>query len=505
MTPLRGMIAVFVYTAYLLIVTVYPFEIASDFPNKLSGFGTSFLSTFPTSVDQLAMRNLIKKFILAIPFGILLYYLWSSLKRTKASAVFYACVCSVLINFFYELCQVFFAGRHASAIDLLSKTVGSFCGTLSAGFCPTGVSEQVRWVWWKVEKPKIPLFIALMLAVFPAVAFALQYPWFNFRNWDPRFSLQIGNEATGDKPWLGKIYLAALYNRALSRDEIARHFQWGFSPAERTSTGQEGPVALYMFNEGTSNTLHDMSTFGPPLDLIFIPGSHVRWLPDSNGIEILQPTVVQSHGPATKLFTAFTAMSELSVEVWINPANITQTGSARIIAFSRDWWTCNFMLAQMRGDLVFKVRTPFSGREGGRVTLQTDDSFLTTETFHIVATYKHGIERLYVNGREHTPPVDTADTMIGFAVRRTPIAKIAYSFFYFFPLACISAIVFSIQRRRVSTTFLLPLAIGTGLLSLTEIFQAMAFHRPLDLPLLGYGTLSAMTGALSGIAFAQER
>jgi VanZ family protein len=506
MTPWQGIIAAFVYTAYLLIVTLYPFEFTSDFQEKLEAFQASFLSTFPTHVDQLAMSNLIKKFILSVPLGIFLYYPVNTLKRTKLTTIFLACIFGLLINFFYELCQAFYAARHASAVDLLSKTVGAFCGTLISAFCLTRVPEPAKRVWRKAELAEVALFLAFIWAIFPGVAFALQYPWFTFRNWDPRFSLQMGNEATSDKPWLGKIYLAALYNRELPADEIARHFRRGFSSAGQTSVKREGLVALYAFNDGAGHTVRDTSGFGRPLDLTVSPGSHFRWLPDSNGIEIFQPATVSSHGPATKLFTALTATSELSVEVWITPANITQTGSARIISFSRDWWSCNFMLAQMHANIVFRVRTPLSGGEGGAVYILTNDHFLTTDRIHLVVTYKDGLQRLYVNGREHIDPVDmAADTMVGFSVKKSPTAKIAYSFFYFFPLASCLAGALSTQRQGSIATCLLPVAIGAGLLSMTEIFHAVAFERPLDLPLLGYGVLTATVGALTGIAWVDGR
>src|SRR5262249_43832436 len=158
----------------------------------------------------------------------------------------------------------------------------------------------------------------------------------------------------------GKIYLAALYNRILSADEISYHFQSDFSSGAMTSSEREGLVAFYTFNEGTGNTVRDISRYGSPLDLTFFPESHVQWLSDSNGIEILQPAILKSHGPSTKLFTAFTISSELSIEVWISPANIMQTGPARIIALSRDWWNCNFRLVQDGADIIFPLRTPFS-------------------------------------------------------------------------------------------------------------------------------------------------
>ena len=48
-----------------------------------------------------------------------------------------------------------------------------------------------------------------------------------FSNWDPNYSLVIGNEAAMSPTFLGEIMLVALYNRALHHDEIHRNFDAG--------------------------------------------------------------------------------------------------------------------------------------------------------------------------------------------------------------------------------------------------------------------------------------
>lgn len=42
----------------------------------------------------------------------------------------------------------------------------------------------------------------------------------DFSTWNPRFLLLLGNEATKDYPWLGEIYLMAIYDRALTSSEV---------------------------------------------------------------------------------------------------------------------------------------------------------------------------------------------------------------------------------------------------------------------------------------------
>lgn len=48
----------------------------------------------------------------------------------------------------------------------------------------------------------------------------------DFSNW-ASYPLILGNELTGDRTWLGKIYLVAIYNRSLTPDEIIRNYQAG--------------------------------------------------------------------------------------------------------------------------------------------------------------------------------------------------------------------------------------------------------------------------------------
>jgi hypothetical protein len=61
-----------------------------------------------------------------------------------------------------------------------------------------------------------------------------------FNNWDAGHRLALANELTNDRPWLGELHLAAIYDRALSRDEVGRNFAAGaggaFAPSEPTKT-----------------------------------------------------------------------------------------------------------------------------------------------------------------------------------------------------------------------------------------------------------------------------
>ncbi len=52
----------------------------------------------------------------------------------------------------------------------------------------------------------------------------------DFTNWDTSYPLVVGNELTGDRPWLGTLHLVAVYGRALSGGEVAQNHSVGATP-----------------------------------------------------------------------------------------------------------------------------------------------------------------------------------------------------------------------------------------------------------------------------------
>lgn len=46
--------------------------------------------------------------------------------------------------------------------------------------------------------------------------------------WSPTYQLALGNESTGGSPWLGKIYLAAVYCKKLAPDEVQKNYGAGY-------------------------------------------------------------------------------------------------------------------------------------------------------------------------------------------------------------------------------------------------------------------------------------
>ncbi len=69
-------------------------------------------------------------------------------------------------------------------------------------------------------------------------------------NWSTSYSLALGNEVTGGRPWYGAFHLVALYNRDLAPSEIKRHFRLGpDAPTEPPKTAPEIHPNARLFEE----------------------------------------------------------------------------------------------------------------------------------------------------------------------------------------------------------------------------------------------------------------
>jgi glycopeptide antibiotics resistance protein len=488
------------YIIYVLTLTLHPFDFSGSSAIHVTEFLQGFLVVSPLAIRAAATKDFAQNVILFLPFGVLLFlYCCRKIsQRSRTVTLLIALGAGGALSLSVEVSQLYL-GRHSSVADVLANSLGSGLGALILSLSPVGVRMAVGRVFDKLVMSKVFLFCILMYGAVPLVLTILQTPWPNFRMWDSSFPFQLANEATLDRPWLGRIYLVAIYNRGLSATEIATNYRSGFSTDATEKRVKNGLVALYTFAEGGGEIVHDVSGAGDPLNLLIVPTAHVNWLSAPNGIEVAQPAIIKSQVPADKLVNAFRDVDELSIEAWFAPSNLKQHGPARLASFSGDLSRHNFTLGQQGRDVMFWLRTLISGAVGGGAGLQTRESSLTLDVSHVVATYNQGLQRLYVNGNEYPNKLDvTKDVVIAFGAKKTVLAQIGYGFFYFFPVCLFVAAFLSTRNGAFIGTFLTAVATGTGLMAITEIVQSLLFNRTVDFLLIGYGLIIAILGSLVG-------
>jgi len=164
-------------------------------------------------------------------------------------------------------------------------------------------------------------------------------------------------------------------------------------------------IALYEFKVGSGNTALDSSGIDPSMNLT-LSGSY-EWL--SNwGIQFNAPAAGQQPGKAqaspsdsSKLKKMIGLTGEYSIEAWVVPANVAQTG-ANIVSYSSgpgDTATRNFTLGQNADEYEAYNYSTTSVDHSGMPVFATANQNLVATLQHVVLTYDPTSGRqIFING-----------------------------------------------------------------------------------------------------------
>ena len=110
-----------------------------------------------------------------------------------------------------------------------------------------------------------------------------------------------------------------------------------------------------------------------------------------------------------KITTACQVTNEITLEAWVTPANLTQSGPARIFTVSAAVWTRNLMLGQDNGDdYLARLRTSNTD-DNGFPELQVANSVTLSLTHVVFTRQSDGNESLYLDGTQAGSGVRSGD------------------------------------------------------------------------------------------------
>ena len=370
-----------VYVFYLGAVTLSPY----DFSMAAVGDGA-------WALESRSSADIVLNIFGFIPLGVMLYFVSQPYSKKMIWKCGLVVGSAALLSFSIETGQMFLRSRDASLVDLLTNTIGGGLGFWMADYLVRG-SWVVR---LKRYRRKIAIF-----ALIGYLGYLVLFLWWSFtpqklESWDPSYPFLVGNELTMDRPWRGKIFVLALYDRVLTTEEIGLQFRAG-PHFEAGSYLGGGPIVLYAFREARGTRVHDRSVVGSPLDLEIADPHKAAWLP-MGGLELSGPNVLRSIESAEKIHHHFTTTNSFSLAAWVEPKDAMQAGPARIASFSRNPSLRNFTLGQVGSEIHLRVRNRLAGLNGSRVNLRTEGLRLRSKPTHLVAIYDRGIEQLYVDG-----------------------------------------------------------------------------------------------------------
>ena len=303
----------------------------------------------------------------------------------------------VLVAFLFcgglEFLQLFQPARHARLNDVVVNTLSLTGGVLLTARSRVGV----RWRDALLRASVRPLYFEIFLVTAILVAWwviALQPAFGALRmNWDPSFSLIVGNETGGARPWLGQMQYLGIYDRAVSETE-ARNFHRTVAQEENSEVRtRSGLLVGYDFRDAMSGKREYAGSLKDQQLCLTVPA---EWM-STSGLTTSRTGLAQSRGPATAMVEAIAHSGAFSVEVVMDPQDLHEIGPARVVSNSLGPGKRNFTVGQSGANLVFRVRNNLNS-ENGNVHELTAQRILDADRQHIVATYDHGVSTIFKNG-----------------------------------------------------------------------------------------------------------
>ena len=164
-------------------------------------------------------------------------------------------------------------------------------------------------------------------------------------------------------------------------------------------------LVLYTFERPADGILRDRAGAGQPLDLKFEKPQGLQW--HDSRLTLTASSAITSVEPARKVLAAIKQSGALTIEVWLKPADLQQSGPARIVTLSSDPGLRNVTLGQDGSKWDVRLRTTTTS-PNGIPSVATPENVVKAELSHVVyCRDKTGTARIIVNGKQVvTQPVN---------------------------------------------------------------------------------------------------
>lgn len=385
--PLIATLVIYLIFVYLL--TLNPFRFSLFYFERFIQFRRGYLAAI---IGGSYFWDLILNLIMLFPFGLVTGSIFRNLQIKFKVSLITATGLGFLISLSIELCQIFLP-RSFSCIDIFANTVGAFIGARLAFPIRGFDTEQIL---KKIYNQDRSFYARVVIIYIIAATLILMIPISlnTFRNWNNRFHLCIGNEATSNRPWNGIIYKLSIFDQKLTDQQAEKIRGIGFqqqTPAELSA----GLLVEYIFANPELKiygVLKDSLALNAQQDCSVVFDAR-------GGLHLIGNSLISSSLPATNLAQSLKKTNQLSIAMWFQPANLQQDGPARIVTLSKDKDQRNFTLGQIGSKLNFRVRTPLNGLNGSRVELTTHPLITKDKPQLVVATFHRGEAKLFYHGK----------------------------------------------------------------------------------------------------------
>jgi len=211
--------------------------------------------------------------------------------------------------------------------------------------------------------------------------------------------VSIGHMDSGLYPFQGSINEVQILPEALTDQQIQNTVE-----AARGRTNQNLQV-LYTFEEGSGNTVRDVSGVGESLNLVSADDSTVDWESSSGGLVLAHANRLQSRDTAKKLIEAAKDSNEITVEAWIVPPTESPASLVPLVTLASGPGERNFMLGQYQNSYHARLQTSDTELDGSDQPLVWGGEN-SDQLVHLAYTRTYekesdtGKARFFINGKE---------------------------------------------------------------------------------------------------------
>jgi VanZ family protein len=333
--------------------------------------------------------------LLFIPFGFGLAAFLHQRKWSPKATFFSVLISSFFLTLLVESLQFFLPGRTPNVSDLLANSLGGLAGLGCFRLWErrTAVSRRVKTT---LLVPRNAIIIGLTYMLLLLILGAYLQSRTRLAGWNPYFTLSIGNEHTGNRPWSGTVTQLAILDKALSADEAAQLMAGN----EITAVAGSALVAYYPLANTT--ILTDQAGNLPAFEW---QGSTGLMAADE-GLSLNGLHWLETEQPVSYLAERLQASSQLSIMLTLAADSFQQTGPARILTFSINSALRNFTLGQEGGDLIMRIRTPMTGENGVTPELAISDFFESANSQILIVSFDGLAVQTYIKDGQRAGRVE---------------------------------------------------------------------------------------------------
>jgi glycopeptide antibiotics resistance protein len=374
----------------ILFLTLFPFRF--DIHTKLPGNASPFF--LGNGTKSTGFVDAFLNVLLFIPLG---FGLAEKLRERKVSLKASFCMVfamGAILSYGIEITQIYIPMRDSGWEDVFTNSAGSIVGCLLYELLGTAIIDTLSRLEMALRSWLTRRRTAVLLAVYFLFWFAISAMFqtqTRLSNWAPDSLLVVGNEATGQSPWPGRVERLQIADQAVP-DAFGIDLTSGHSSQEppfawRADYDFSGPTPL----QDSQGFLPNLSRT-PPVPLTL----------DSNGLVLNGKSWLTSNDAVTDLVGDIRKTNRFSIHI-ICAAVQTHTGNGHIISISRSPGFADLTLRQEETALVFWFRCPLSAKRAF-LAWYVPNVFTDTQPRDILGSYDGADLSLYINGKKSVRP-----------------------------------------------------------------------------------------------------